>query len=180
MPVSKARTNKFYIYRQCTYIVYLLALQKVFHSFEFKRQCVYDACNYLLNGTFPFGLSCLLNKSIISIVVFSGDHVKVPHKFIHLIQDFVLCMQCFMHTNPKYVLKSRIFRFIFKEFTNNPALFLLFSTVDTALCDKVCQWLTSGRWFSPDTPVSSTNKTDPHDITEYLLKMALNTITLTL
>jgi hypothetical protein len=23
MPVSKARTNKFYIYRQCTYIVYL-------------------------------------------------------------------------------------------------------------------------------------------------------------
>jgi hypothetical protein len=23
LPVSKARTNKFYIYRQCTYIVYL-------------------------------------------------------------------------------------------------------------------------------------------------------------
>jgi hypothetical protein len=27
------------------------------------------------------------------------------------------------------------------------------------------------------TPVSSTNKTDPHDITEILLKVALNTIT---
>ena len=24
LPVSKARTNKFYIYRQCTYIVYVL------------------------------------------------------------------------------------------------------------------------------------------------------------
>ena len=40
----------------------------------------------------------------------------------------------------------------------------------TALCDKVCQWLAPGRWFSPDPPVSSTNKTDRHDITEILLK----------
>jgi hypothetical protein len=27
------------------------------------------------------------------------------------------------------------------------------------LCDKVCQWLAAGRWFSP---VSFTNKTDRH------------------
>jgi len=33
-----------------------------------------------------------------------------------------------------------------------------------------------GAWFSPDTPISSTNKTDHHDITEILLKVALNTI----
>jgi hypothetical protein len=32
------------------------------------------------------------------------------------------------------------------------------------------------RWFSPGTPVSSTNKTDQHDITEILMKVALNTI----
>jgi hypothetical protein len=25
----------------------------------------------------------------------------------------------------------------------------------TTSCDKVCQWLASGRWFSPGTPVSS-------------------------
>jgi hypothetical protein len=31
---------------------------------------------------------------------------------------------------------------------------------DTTLCDKVCQWLAAGRWFSPGIPVSSTNKTD--------------------
>jgi hypothetical protein len=36
----------------------------------------------------------------------------------------------------------------------------------------------AGLWFSPGTPVSSTNKTDCHDITEILLKVALNTITL--
>ena len=38
----------------------------------------------------------------------------------------------------------------------------------------------SPQWFSPGTPVSSTNKTDRHDITEILLKEVLNTITLTL
>jgi hypothetical protein len=36
--------------------------------------------------------------------------------------------------------------------------------------------LRHGRWFSPGPPVSSTNKTDRHDITEILLKVALNTI----
>jgi hypothetical protein len=34
------------------------------------------------------------------------------------------------------------------------------------LCDKVCQWLAIGRWFLPDTPDSSTNKTELNDITE--------------
>ena len=37
-------------------------------------------------------------------------------------------------------------------------------------------WLVTGRWFSTDSPVSSTNKTDCHDITEILLKVALSTI----
>jgi hypothetical protein len=41
--------------------------------------------------------------------------------------------------------------------------------LDTTLCDKVCQWLATGWWFS-------TNKTDRHDITEILLKVTLNTI----
>jgi len=44
------------------------------------------------------------------------------------------------------------------------------------LCDKVCQWLAAVRWFSPGPPVSSTYKTDRNDITEILLKVALNTI----
>ena len=42
--------------------------------------------------------------------------------------------------------------------------------LDTTLCDKVCQGLAAGRWFSPGNRVSST---------EILLKMALNTLTLT-
>jgi hypothetical protein len=46
----------------------------------------------------------------------------------------------------------------------------------TTLSNKVCQWLVTGRWFSKGPPVSSTNKTDHHDTTEILLKVALSTI----
>jgi hypothetical protein len=35
----------------------------------------------------------------------------------------------------------------------------LWGVLDTTWCDKVCQWLTVGQWFSSGTPVSSTNKT---------------------
>ena len=52
--------------------------------------------------------------------------------------------------------------------------------LNTTLCDRVCQWLATDRWFSQGPPVSITNKTDRHDIAEILLKVALNTITLIL
>ena len=38
-----------------------------------------------------------------------------------------------------------------------------------------CQLLATGWWFSPDTPVPPTNKTDCQDIIEILLKVELNT-----
>jgi hypothetical protein len=43
-----------------------------------------------------------------------------------------------------------------------------------AASDKVYQLLAHGRWFSPDTPASSTTKTGGHDIAEKFLKVALN------
>ena len=46
------------------------------------------------------------------------------------------------------------------------------SVLDTTLCDQACQWLAAGRWISPGTPVSCTNKTDRHNITEILLKLS--------
>ena len=52
-------------------------------------------------------------------------------------------------------------------------------SIQHLLCDKVCQWPSTGQWFSPGTLVSSTNKTDRHDTTEILLKVELNTIILT-
>ena len=55
-------------------------------------------------------------------------------------------------------------------------LCLIIDKCDTTLCDKVCQWLTTGLWFSLGTPVSSTNKTECSDITEIFTKVAVNTI----
>jgi hypothetical protein len=37
-------------------------------------------------------------------------------------------------------------------------------TVLDTLCNKVYYWLAADRRVSPDTPVSSTNKADRHDI----------------
>ena len=56
---------------------------------------------------------------------------------------------------------------------------LRWAVLDTTLYDKVCHWHPAGRWFSLGTGVSF-NKTDRHDMSEILLKVALNTITLTL
>jgi hypothetical protein len=40
--------------------------------------------------------------------------------------------------------------------------------LDATLCNKVCQWLATGRWFSPDTPVFSTDK--PHHFPIYFIE----------
>ena len=50
------------------------------------------------------------------------------------------------------------------------------NVLDTILCDQVCQCLTTGRWFYPDTPNSSTNKTNRTVMPEILFKVALHTI----
>jgi len=44
--------------------------------------------------------------------------------------------------------------------------------LDTALCDKACQWLAAGWWFFAGTPLSSTNQTYRHNITEIFLKVS--------
>ena len=55
------------------------------------------------------------------------------------------------------------------------------SVLDTTFCDKVCQQLAVGRrWVSSGAPVSSTNKSDHHDITEILLKVVLSAKAITL
>ena len=60
-------------------------------------------------------------------------------------------------------------------YTHWLTLFIWWGVLDPTLCDKIRQWLETGQWFSLGTPVSSTNETDCHDITEILLKVALNT-----
>jgi hypothetical protein len=63
-------------------------------------------------------------------------------------------------------------------YTTTYALRLWWGVLNTAVCDKVCEWLAGGGWwFSPSHPVYSTYKTDRHVITAILLKVVLNTIT---
>ena len=50
-----------------------------------------------------------------------------------------------------------------KVMSSNPAHFEVYSIQHYVI---VCQWLATGRWFSPGTLISSTNKADSHDITE--------------
>jgi hypothetical protein len=58
--------------------------------------------------------------------------------------------------------------------SSNPADGEVYSIQHYAIKFATC-W-----WFSLGTPVSSTNKTYLHDIAEILLKVALNTILITL
>jgi len=59
-------------------------------------------------------------------------------------------------------------------------ILLIACVLDTTFYDQVCHWFATSRRFYPSTLVSSTNKTDRHDLTEQLLKVALNTIDLNL
>jgi hypothetical protein len=61
--------------------------------------------------------------------------------------------------------------------TLNIAIICSGVTTPKYICYKaVVSSIITGRWFSPGTPVSTTNKTDRHHISEILLKVAINTI----
>jgi hypothetical protein len=52
--------------------------------------------------------------------------------------------------------------------------------MSTVCLSRICQGDASDVYSMSGTPVSSTNKTDRHDITEMLLQVALNTLNLNL
>jgi hypothetical protein len=82
-----------------------------------------------------------------------------------------------LFTSCKHVLNLVVYNYMCNQCLSPLMLWvrILIRARCTTLCDKVCQWPATGWWFSPGPPVSSTNKTDRHDITEILLKVALNT-----
>ena len=75
---------------------------------------------------------------------------------------------------------SWIYNYLCNQYLSQPTLRVWIplrrGVLDTTLCDQVCQGLAADQWCSTGTPISSTNKTDSHDIIEILL----NTITLAL
>ena len=78
------------------------------------------------------------------------------------------------------VKRGEVFTFIFLLCSQWLSLLMLW--VQILLMARCTQYnivlLATGWWFSPGSLLSSTNKTDRHNITEILLKVAFNTITL--
>jgi hypothetical protein len=94
--------------------------------------------------------------------------------------DIYVFIKC-INSGPSWLYGSWIYNCLCNQYLSTLKLwvqapFMAGCILDTTLCDKVCQWLAPSLWFYQGTPVSSTNKTDCHNITEILLKVALNTI----
>jgi hypothetical protein len=106
---------------------------------------------------------CKLNRSFNCHLVCSNCKADHFFFFVHI-----------LHLYGTYLLFLKI---LCKLYGNLMTFYVPRGVLYTTLCDDVCQCLAADRWFSPGTPVFSTNKTDRHDITEILLKVASNTIT---
>ena len=67
---------------------------------------------------------------------------------------------------------NRIYNYIYNQYLSPLVLWIRISIRARCkpLCDQVFQWLATGLWYSPDPPVSFTNTTDRHGLTELLLK----------
>ena len=94
-------------------------------------------------------------------------HISVEHD-ISILEWFSISI-C---RGPSWLYGSLIYNYLCNQCLSPLMLWVQISIMArcTTLCDKVCQWLSQGPL------VSSTNITDHHDITEILLKVALNTI----
>ena len=94
------------------------------------------------------------------------DHVCLLVPFLCLLFNVWLLF-------PLWFLK--LFYYFFKyTLADHDTLIVLATELHISTLSK---WLVAGRMFSPGSPVSSTNKTDLHNITEVFLKVALSTIT---
>ena len=123
--------------------------------------------------------TCTIHRTV-------ADGTMFPKEKCNLTKDYNIpgkwvtdIMTCIITQGPSWSYGSWIYNYLCNQCLSPLTwvwIQLRRGVLDTTLCDKVCQWLATGRGFSPCTMVSSTNKTDRHDINEILLKVVLNTI----
>jgi hypothetical protein len=118
------------------------------------------------------------NLKISQILIFQIAYIKSKSIFLHF--DW-LCKQCSWLQGQTWPWSygGWIYNYLCSNQCLSPLMLWVRISIRarcTALYDKAYQWLATGRWFSQGPPVSSTNKTDRHDITEILLKVPLNNI----
>ena len=101
---------------------------------------------------------------------------EISHSLLFLNFNFLQILYCSINISCR--------KYMYFNWSKGPSwLWLYVSWIYNCLCNQylsplklwVCQWLATGRWISPGTPVSSTNKIDRHNINDILLKMALKT-----
>ena len=77
---------------------------------------------------------------------------------------FMLKFMSILKLEPSWSYRSWIYNYLCNQCLSPLTLWVWIllrqGVLDTILCDKVCYWLATGWWFSPCTPVSSTNKAD--------------------
>ena len=140
-------------------------------EFSVNLTCINRAHVYYEHNSWPpnrFDLGrfhCILHYSILSYINFANYE-----KNIYLIIDCYL----FKGSSWSWSYSSWIYYYLSNQFLSHITLSDRILLIDTALCDKVCRWVAAGLWFSPCSPLSSTNKTDRDEI---LLKVVLITTT---
>ena len=121
-----------------------------YNYFNLSFSLIYNRINYHIVIFILWLLPYFVNTSIpIKYIVYYNIHksiipITIEGRSGHdrRLFGFIICNQClspltlWVRIPPKRIL------------------------LNITLCDKVCQWLAADRWFSPGTPVSSTNKTD--------------------
>jgi prolipoprotein diacylglyceryltransferase len=121
-----------------------------YNYFNLSFSLIYNRINYHIVIFILWLLPYFVNTSVpIKYIVYYNIHksiipITIEGRSGHdrTLFGFIICNQCLS----PLMLWVRI----------PPKLVLL----NITLCDKVCQWLAADRWFSPGTPVSSTNKTN--------------------
>ena len=108
---------------------------------------------------------------------FTLCHMITWVAFLRMFWNLSAAYRCFRGPSWPWSYGSWIYNYLCNQYLSPLMLWVWISIRArcTTLCDKVCQWLATCLWFSPGTQVSSTNKTDHHDIAEILLKVELNT-----
>ena len=100
-------------------------------------------------------------------------HVLIQYNFIQLFtfcQTFIMNFSSLKGLSCPWSYSSWIYNYLCHQCISSLMwVRILIRARCTTLCDKICQWLDR-------SVVISNNKTDHHNITEILLKVALNTI----
>ena len=135
-----------------------------------------ELCCWLYDRPMLFGVP----RGVILLVVFEFENNQCRTIFTSLLMYAVAC-ELVTTRKPSWSWSygSWIYNYLCNQYLLPLKLWVQIpfeksentSIAHTILCDEVCQWLVTGRWFSPATLISSTNKTDHHNITEILLKV---------